>query len=258
MQGGLGPDASSLIRSLLALPELGMRLGWLGDKLDIESVAHAAAALDELAQLARRGEHEAREALLAVVLFLVEQRDTSLLWALRTRANKRAHLDLERLLRQDPEEPEPAHEAARAVPDFGVGRELTVGERRSLARRPTRTQLERLLDDPHPLVLEQLLACPKLTEADVLRMITRRPPRLGALLAVTRSLRWMARRAVRRALILNPGCPSGVAVPLVGVCPRDDLVSVVAATTLSLTVRTVAHELLARLPPIQSECAALQ
>jgi hypothetical protein len=36
------------------------------------------------------------------------------------------------------------------------------------------------------------------------------------------STRWMSRRRVRMCLILNPGTPHGLALPLVSTCPRDD------------------------------------
>lgn len=243
-----GSDA--LIRSLVALPELGLRTTWLCEKLSSLPAGRAAAGLDDLVSRAQGGHEMARAALLPLALAFVRLRETSYLWALREEAKHRAYLSLERMLRDNFGPTPVLYEQEPRVPDYGGGRELTVGERRSMARRPTRTQVERLLLDPHPLVLAQLFACPHLTEPDVLRIITKRPARLPAIEAVVQSSRWMARRRVRLALVLNPGCPHGVALPLIATCPRDDLKLIVRTTTISASLRAVAHELLQRLPPI--------
>jgi hypothetical protein len=231
---------------------------WIADRVEHTPAADAAELLDAICEEAGRADAAASEALLAVAVYfagLGEGPPRELLAA----AERNTLLGLSRLLRTGPEaldqEP-PTRELP--VPDYGTGRELTVGERRSLARRPTRTQLEKLLGDPHPLVLEQLFACPKLTEADVVRIATRRPARLEALTVLTQSSRWMSRRRVRLSLLLNPGCPLYIAVPLVHTCVRDELTLVVQNTTLSGTLRTVARELLEKRPPLGAPYSTLQ
>ena len=67
--------------------------------------------------------------------------------------------------------------ATSGIPDYGRGRPLTLGERKSLARRPDRAMLDRLLHDPHPDVIRRLLRNPRLTEDDVVRLAARRPGR---------------------------------------------------------------------------------
>jgi hypothetical protein len=190
--------------------------------------------------------------MVAVAIFLAQKRDSALVWALRQEASTSSLLGLERLVRERAEKHHADIELEPKIPDYGTGRELTVGERRSLARRPTRLQIEKLLLDPHQLVLEQLFQCPALTEDDVLRLATRRPARLIALELLVHSTRWMARRRIRMSLILNPGTPHGLALPLVTTCLRDDLSLVVSSTNLSTTVRSVARELHVKLPPVSS------
>lgn len=248
------------LRVLLSLPELELRLRWLGERLEQLPLTAAAALLDGLCEEACRADPSARQALLSVAIYFAAldepspRRD-----ALHAHAARQGLLGLERLLRRDAEQPSPS-ESPRdlPVPDYGAGRELTVGERRSLARRPTRQQLEKLLGDPHPLVLKQLLACPKLTEADVVRIATRRPGNLLAFTELTQSARWMSRRRVRLALLLNPSCPLSVSVPLSHTLVRDELSLVLQSTTLSGILRTVARELLERRPPVRETSSTLQ
>ncbi len=101
-----------------------------------------------------------------------------------------------------------------AVPDFGVGRPLALGERKSLARRRDRDLLARVLRDPHPDVIRILLDNPALTEDDVVRLCARRPVAPEVLREVFRSTRWIVRYGVRRAIVQNPFAPLDVALQL--------------------------------------------
>lgn len=252
-------SAEQLIVSLLALGELGLRVGCIRSCVEECPSGELAYAIDELAQQAYSGQPRAREALLAVCIFLVIDRDSQALEGLRASAHESSYFNVERLLRTGASSsPELETEVDSRALQVGTGRELTVGERRSLARRPSRQQLEKLLLDPHPLVLDLLFACPLLTELDVVRVLSRRPTTKAALLAVSKSPRWLARRHVRRTLIQNPGTPHSVSIPLISTCPRDDLSSIVKTTTLSALVRSTAHELMSRLPPIESTSFSLQ
>ena len=100
------------------------------------------------------------------------------------------------------------------VPDFGRGRPLTLGERKSLARTRDRLMIGRVVRDPHPDVVEILLENPSLTEDDVIRLASRRPIAAGVLRQVFGCVRWAVRYRVRRTLVLNPCCPTDVAVQL--------------------------------------------
>ncbi len=84
------------------------------------------------------------------------------------------------------------------------GRPLSLGERKSLARNPGRMQLDRLLADPSPDVMRNLLASPRLTEIDVVRIAARRPAVPAVLAEVARSRRWVMRYRVRLTLVANP------------------------------------------------------
>jgi hypothetical protein len=136
------------------------------------------------------------------------------------------------------------------VPDYGAGRELTVGERRSLARSNNRRVLEKLLRDPHPLVLRQLLGNPRLTEDDVVRLAARRPLHSTIAPTLAECPRWLRRPRVRLTLLLNPGTPEPISMPLLAVCTRPELLEVVHGVDAPLTLRGAAQELLDRSPPL--------
>ncbi|MCA9577790.1 MAG: hypothetical protein R3B40_20455 [Polyangiales bacterium] len=111
-------------------------------------------------------------------------------------------------------EPAPDEPIPR-VPDFGVGRPLTLGERKAVARGRQPDVIARVLRDPDPAVVAILLGNPVLVEAQVVRLAAQRPVRPAVLREVWRSSRWSPRHAVRLALVQNPWCPGEVAVRVV-------------------------------------------
>jgi hypothetical protein len=138
----------------------------------------------------------------------------------------------------------------RLLATSSSGRVLTLGERRALARRPSRAAFDKLLRDPHPMVVENLLANPRLTEDDVVRMVARRPAYPSVLAEVARHPVWSQRARVRMALVQNPGTPVELAVPLVRLLIRPELNQLIAAPDLPAVVRAAAAELLERRPPV--------
>jgi hypothetical protein len=242
-----------LKKVLRSLPDIEFRLGWLRDHLSATPLAEAA---DELHALCEEGEQsvpEAREAMLSVAVLFAELGECEFVQLLRGEAHARSLLSLERFLRRGADSPRvdpPVEEIP--VPDYGAGRELTVGERRSLARRPDRRAFEKLLSDPHPLVLRQLMLNPKLTEDDVLVLATRRPCRIAALRQIVAVPAWLSRRRVRMAILLNPGAPSHIAMPLLILCTRQELQEIAKATDIPLVLRVSARELFERRPPLDA------
>ena len=126
-----------------------------------------------------------------------------------------------------------------------------MGERKSLARSPNRRSFDKLLGDPHPLVIRQLLENPRLTEDDVVRMTARRPARLEVLEAIARHGRWLSRPRVRLTVLFNPGSPGAMTMPLLAVCTRNELSEVLHHSESSPVLRSAALELLERLPPLR-------
>ena len=245
-------DPDRVRRVVLGLPEIGLRVEWLRDHLSASASTDLAFELERLCEASERSEPQARETVLALAILFARSPDEPFVARLRSQAEALHLLSLGRLLRQAPAPPRsvpPPEEAP--IPDYGGGRELTVGERRSLARAPTRKAFDKLLSDPHPLVIRQLLDNPRLTEDDVVRIAARRPVRPEAVVAIARAERWLKRPRVRLAILLNPGSPPGIAMPLLAACTRCELIEVVHGADTSKVLRSTARELLARRPPLE-------
>lgn len=255
---GLESDAQRLERVLLSLPELELRVNWLLDQFERWPTSTIAARLDELCARNEASVPAAREAMLAVACCFVAQGESELVRELRGLADSGCLLSLARLLPNAPRSGTSPPPAMAGVPDYGTGRELTVGERRTLARRPSRGQIDRLLADPHPLVIRELLLNTKLTENDVLRLVARRPARVAALEAVARSTYWLCRPRVRFAMVQNPGTPPWIAGPLLVVCNRRELTEIVGNTSVALALRSTAQELLVLRPPLDNVSTSSQ
>lgn len=112
-------------------------------------------------------------------------------------------------------------------PPVDADREVTLGERRSMARRPDRATLDRLLLDQDVGVIRNLLQNPRITEQDVLKMASRRPTSAAVLTTLFHHPRWGRRRVVQLALVYNPYTPVEIAAGLV------DLLDLEAARQLA-------------------------
>jgi hypothetical protein len=117
------------------------------------------------------------------------------------------------------------------------GRPLTLGERRSAARRGDRFLLDRLLADPDPGVTARLLRNPMLTEREAVRIAAWRPGRPDVLLEVLRCPRWAVRPGVQAALLRNPAMPIAVATRLTLLLPLPKLREVLRDQETPLLVR---------------------
>lgn len=245
-------QAEALVRTTRGIPEAELRVAYVKDLLLDGEVEELAAMLDVLCARAEQAEHPAREALVALVDALRDPSIAHVVQALREQAAGVPHLALDRIVRQPvsvvPPRGVPEPEDDR-VPDYGRGRPLTLGERKSLARKPDREMMDRLLRDPHPDVIRQLLANPKLTEDDVLTLAARRPVRPDVLTQIARSTKWVHRARIRIALVLNPDTPLDIAAPLLGLLMRHELRLVATSTTVPPAVRALCLEHLDRRPP---------
>jgi len=259
-------------RILVSLRTSQLRVAWLREELRALPVFDAAEAVEQVCAAAEDAEERAEAFVHALVELLAEPAMTEARDALRLEARNKKHLTLERLLRRpfvarapsrrgvdhpplelDDEialTTDNAEPRARDVPDYGRGRTLTLGERKSLARRPPPHLLDKVLADPHPDVIRNLLAAARLTEDDVVRLATKRPGKPEVLQEVARHPRWCQRPRVRLALVMNPATPSELAISMVALLRRNELKSVVEATSLHPALRAAASERLARRPPM--------
>lgn len=249
------PDSPfDLAHPLTALSELGLRVSWLVDWFSRAPSRTAAWALDDALGRAVAGDPRAREAVLPIALFLARSHESARMDDLRAEADDLRLLSLARVLEKGPATPDVELEIR--IPKYGP-RELSLGERRSLARRPSRLQIERLILDPDPGVLTQLLQSAALREEDVLLIAARRPALPSSVETLVQSNRWMARSRIRNALVLNPYSPHGLVLPLIISLTRDELALVASSMSVSPGLRRGAAELIARLPPISTPPSSL-
>lgn len=166
---------------------------------------------------------------------------------LYARAREAGDAELVRLLRS-PAALEEMEDPTAALPrDVG---ELPLGVRRALARGSDRARLERLLLDADPVVLRHLLANPRLTEADVVRVAARRPVPEATLREIARAPRWCTRPRVRRAVARNPFAPVDLAARMIASLSAPDLRAIRVDATLHVeTRRHAAAELERRRAP---------
>jgi hypothetical protein len=101
--------------------------------------------------------------------------------------------------------------------------EMTLGERISLARRPSRALISALRDSAEGGVLRALLGNSRLVEADAVRIASGSATPGDALRALAEHPAWGIRRSVRMALLLNPRTPVSSALGLIRGTSRQDL-----------------------------------
>lgn len=222
--------------------------------MTVHPLDEVAEALEEVAMLAEQADPRAREALAAALPTLTDPVKDDFVGTLRTAAQESGHFALARLLRRRAGLRDGAHEVpepnVRHPGEARVGRALTLGERKALARARNRDVLDRLLRDPHPHVIRNILENPRITEADVVRLAARRPTYPDVQSEIARSARWGVSPRVRLALVQNPYTPPSISVPLLPLLIRPELDQVRAAADLPPIVRSAAVELLGRRPPI--------
>jgi hypothetical protein len=234
------------------MPDASLRSAYMRSVLQRGDVVDIAPMLDIICARAEQAEESAREALVALVDALNHEGCADVVQRLREEALGVPHLALERLVRQPLALVEP-RDVGRPeddrIPDYGKGRPLTLGERKSLARRPNRAMMDRLLRDPHPDVIRMVLANPKVVEEDVLAVAARRPCRPDVLVEIARQPRWAHRPRIRMALVLNPDTPLEIAAPVAGLLLRHELRLVASSPTVAPAVRALCLEHLERRPP---------
>jgi len=253
-QGRRRPDA--LVGATLSLGDAALRAAYVASVVRAWDVAVLAPALDEVCERAEQAEAAAREALLSIVDALNSGGMDDVVQRLREEAEGRSLLALERLIRHPVRvgrNGTGAGEKTRQdkVPFDGRGRPLTLGERKSLARRPDRDTMQKLMADPHPDVIHRLLRNPRVLEDDVVRLGARRPGNAAVLAEIARSTKWVHRPRVRMALVLNPATPSEIAARIAGLLLRPELQLVAGAPHVPAAVRALCLEHLERRPPVE-------
>lgn len=239
-----GDAARALARRLAALEE---------GRIRARAAARALGALDPergltiVTAVAREVGLEARLALAAVAQALADP-DPELPYAWRadlySAAVRDGASDVAALLLAPP--PLRAFREPFDKPDARLAH-LTLGHKKAFARSNRDPDLlARLAAEGEPVVVRELLRNPKLTEAFVVRIAARRPCRPGTLRCLFESRRWRIRPAVALAVARNPYAEPEVAVKLLPLLARPQLVELALDATVHPLVRGFAERLAAR------------
>jgi len=121
--------------------------------------------------------------------------------------------------------------------------EVPLGTRKQLARKPDRAVVERLIKDPEPSVIRQLLLNSKLTEGDVLQIVSQRPAVPEVLREVWTAERWARRYRIKLALCRNPYTPGDVGLRILPMLRLGDLRDIWQDPTLHERLRDEARRL---------------
>lgn len=243
MDSAVADHVTRLAHLLQAMLDPAIRVAYVRAQLlamtagDIAEVMIVATAGAE----ARHPEHA--DLLLSLSLALADDENSELRHQVAHELDQRDHVTLACGLRPA----ESSTDESFRIPDFGKGRPLTLGERKSLARKGNRDLIARALRDPDPSVIRILLGNPSLTENDVVRLCAARPLPPEVQREVFRSPRWVTRYRVKVTLVLNPYTPLDVALQLALHLSRQDQVRVGNAEDLSGILRTAC---LRRLDPV--------
>ena len=231
-----------LFRRLARLDEIEMRVGLLCERLELLASEDAVRLLHDAHLGASLGAPDSQSVFLALGWALFEPRLASRRVELGNAArNEELHHVADFV--SPPIDAEAPPEDKRRVPDFGRGRPLTLGERKSLARTNDRSLIQRVVRDPHPDVVRILLGNPALTEDDVIRICAARPNHPDVLQTVYRNRRWVVRYRPRNAIVRNPDTPLDTALLLAPLLRNPELKE--AATSSELA------------PPLRLSCKAI-
>ena len=245
-----------LFQRLARLDEIDMRVGLICERLESLSNEDAVQLLHDAHQGASLGGPEAQSVFLALGWALFEPRVKPRRPEFGAIA-RRAELHQVADFVTPTVEEEPSPQDMRRVPDFGRGRPLTLGERKSLARTHERSLIQRVVRDPHPDVVRILLDNPSLTEEDVVRLCARRPNDPDVLQTVYRHRRWVVRYRPRNAILRNPDAPIDTALLLAPLLRRAELreasTSSELAPPLRLSCKTILEMRSARSESAQTD-----
>lgn len=148
-------------------------------------------------------------------------------------------------------------EARRLADELIVGRigQLPLGQKKMLARRGSAQAAGALLADSSPAVVAAALDNSFLTEAQVLKALSRQALDVQAVSAIGRHAKWSKHHAVSLALVAHRHAPAEIVMTILPLLSRCDLDDVAALPHLHAGARRhVQHELarrsrLAKAPP---------
>ncbi|OGP23301.1 MAG: hypothetical protein A2X99_07075 [Deltaproteobacteria bacterium GWB2_55_19] len=120
---------------------------------------------------------------------------------------------------------------------------LSLGERRALSKKQAKDVIDRLLSDPDPMVIGNILNNPRTTEKEVLKVASKRPNSPAILKLVVAHGKWSKRYDVKKAVALNPYTPPRVTVALLESLMTQDLRAIAEDQTIHPQAREAAKDI---------------
>ena len=120
---------------------------------------------------------------------------------------------------------------------------VSLGMKRTLSKSRSKDTLDRLLSDPDPIVISNILNNPRTTERDVLKIASKRPnsPRILKLLAGHG--KWSKRYDVINAIALNPYSPPRLSIAILEILLAQDLKIIMKSDAVHPQVRMSAKDI---------------
>ncbi|OGP60059.1 MAG: hypothetical protein A2V67_08935 [Deltaproteobacteria bacterium RBG_13_61_14] len=161
-----------------------------------------------------------------------------------TLARRKDYQDVVRMMGRFPAQRRVGEGAEDEPTEDPVLKEITLGQRKSMARTRDRDLLNRLCHDQNPAVIYNLLQNPHLTVKEVIRIASKRPTNAQVLWVVYRNLRWISYYPVKKALVNNPYSPPQMALSLTHFLLEQDLEDVAEGDLLHPRLQESALDIL--------------
>lgn len=111
-------------------------------------------------------------------------------------------------------------------------RDVPLGMRKSLARKPDFKVIQSIARDQDHRVIEHLLDNPRLTESDVIKIGSTRPTSPKVLEVIYNHRRWITRHSVKKVIVFNPHSPLSMALRLLTFMRSQDLDEIISSPDL--------------------------
>lgn len=126
--------------------------------------------------------------------------------------------------------------------------ELTAGERIASARRCSTALIKHFLTDPDERVFAALLVNPRLREEELLSLASSSRATSQQLQILSDDQKWSQRRAIRKAIVMNPAAPRAAAAAQLLHLSRHDLRMIYTNPSTSLYLRRCIERLRSEVP----------
>jgi hypothetical protein len=152
---------------------------------------------------------------------LTETLDNDKLTQVADIAHQRGEFDVVAILRDIPSDRE-YDRPHQPFLDAGL-KEIPIGARKSLARKPDFKLMQRIAKDQDHRVIEHLLNNPRMTESEVIKIGSTRPTSPKVLAVISQHRRWINRYRVKKTIVFNPYAPLSLALRLLTYLSVPDL-----------------------------------